>query len=42
MVTQRKLFVKYIEYLEVINSVGGLEHKVVGKNNQWGNKRRDW
>lgn len=33
---------KYIEYLGMIDGVGGLEHKVVGKNNQWDNKRRDW
>ena len=42
MVTHSKEIVKYIEYLEMINSMGGLEHKVVGKNNQLGNKRRDW
>lgn len=33
---------KYIEYLEMIKCVVGLEHKVVGENNQRGNKRRDW
>ena len=33
---------KYIEYLEMIDGVDWLEHKVIGKNNQWDNRRRDW
>lgn len=41
LLIQGKLSMKYIEYLEIIKCVVGLEHKVVGENNQLGNKRRN-